>query len=108
MLNIKDNSIGQQILRDIKFKKIKNRIKEGFDVELPDDENEEIIPQLPKTNDSNAGLGYKKIFEENSSSQAETLYLQFMKRFNNPIDEFDEIKRKKENRITFNGGDENN
>lgn len=31
-----------------------------------------------------------------------------MKRFNNPIDEFDEIKRKKENRITFNGGDENN
>lgn len=44
MLNIKDNSIGQQILRDIKFKKIKNRIKEGFDVELPDDENEEIIP----------------------------------------------------------------
>ena len=97
-----NKSIGHQLLHEIR---LRNRIeRRERSLEIEEEETEEI-PRPLVSNDGFQGLGYRKIIDGSSSTDAESLFLTFMHKFNNAADEFDEVKRKSDNRITFNGGD---
>jgi hypothetical protein len=88
--------------------RLKNKIEKrekNYDIELPEEDEAEIqqVEKTVQSNDDFYGLGFKAKAEPSTATGTESLFLTFMKKFSNAPDEFDEVKRKKDNRITFNG-----